>query len=177
MTSSADASVNRTQPQPVVLVLLLREGPTGREVLLGRKLTGFGAGNVVAPGGKIEPGESPVQAAVRELAEETGMRVVAGDLAHRANIAFRFPASPRSDMDCRVFVATVFGGQPAASGELDARWYPAQALPVRDMWQDAERWLPLLLDGQRFTATVQMAPDNLGVANLRVQQWDGDAPA
>lgn len=105
------------------------------------------------------------------------MQVAPTDLEHRANIGFRFPASPRSDMDCQVFVASVFTGQPAASGELDARWYPATALPVREMWQDAERWLPLLLDGQRFTATVLMAHDNLGVATLRIQQWDADAPA
>jgi len=35
----------------------------------------------VTPGGGIDPGEQPVQAAVRELAEETGRVVAAADLA------------------------------------------------------------------------------------------------
>ncbi len=34
----------------------------------------------VTPGGGIDPGESPVEAAVRELAEETGLQVVADQL-------------------------------------------------------------------------------------------------
>ncbi|WKK71641.1 NUDIX domain-containing protein [Rathayibacter oskolensis] len=57
----------------VCVVYVLRESPGGgAEVLLGRKRRGLGEGRIVAPGGKLEPGESPVRAAVRELAEEVG---------------------------------------------------------------------------------------------------------
>ena len=39
-----------------------------------------GSGWYVTPGGGIDPGESAEQAAVRELAEETGLRVASADL-------------------------------------------------------------------------------------------------
>ena len=42
----------------------------GEEILLIRKLRGIGAGKVNGPGGKIDPGESPLEAAVRETREE-----------------------------------------------------------------------------------------------------------
>ena len=52
----------------VALCFLLREGPDGREVLLGRKKRGFGHGKVVGLGGHVELGESAAEAARRELA-------------------------------------------------------------------------------------------------------------
>tara|TARA_B100000674_G_scaffold478036_1_gene474683 strand:- start:984 stop:1259 length:276 start_codon:yes stop_codon:yes gene_type:complete len=42
----------------------------GNEVLLMRKLRGIGAGKINAPGGKIEPGETPLEGAIRETQEE-----------------------------------------------------------------------------------------------------------
>lgn len=161
----------RTGPQPVVLILVLRETDAGTEVLLGRKLTGFGAGNIVAPGGKIEPGELPGQAAIRELQEETSLRVEPAHARHRASILFRFPARPRSDMDCHVYTTTQFAGRPARSRELNTCWYPVSALPVEHMWQDAEHWLPRIVAGERFTATVVMKDDNLGVERVSFRPW------
>ncbi|WP_350352161.1 NUDIX domain-containing protein [Microbacterium sp. A8/3-1] len=53
----------------------------GSRVLLMRRLHG-GRQYTVLPGGGIEPGEIPDQAAVRELAEETGLvATVTGNLA------------------------------------------------------------------------------------------------
>ncbi|MFO0970987.1 MAG: NUDIX domain-containing protein [Candidatus Saccharimonadales bacterium] len=53
-------------------VLLVREG----KVLLSRRQNkGWGDGMLCIPGGHVEPGETPAQAAVRELKEELGMRI------------------------------------------------------------------------------------------------------
>ena len=52
---------------PVALCFLLRDGAMGREVLLGRKKRGFGRGKIVGLGGHLEAGETPAEAAAREL--------------------------------------------------------------------------------------------------------------
>ncbi|MGN1422712.1 MAG: NUDIX domain-containing protein [Oscillospiraceae bacterium] len=51
--------------------VVLREG----RVLLARHTYGAGKGRLIIPGGYIQRGESPEQAVVREIAEETGITV------------------------------------------------------------------------------------------------------
>lgn len=45
----------------------------GGAVLLGKRQGAHGAGEWSFPGGKVDPGEAPEDAAARELAEETGL--------------------------------------------------------------------------------------------------------
>ncbi|MFE2143380.1 NUDIX domain-containing protein [Streptomyces sp. NPDC059456] len=63
------------QPNGVVGVGLVVTGADGR-VLLGQAHDG----RWELPGGKVDPGESFEQAAARELAEETDLRVAPGDV-------------------------------------------------------------------------------------------------
>src|ERR1700679_1331065 len=53
---------------------ILLISPAGRVLLLQRSAEGDFAGCWCCPGGKIEDGESPADAAVRETLEETGYR-------------------------------------------------------------------------------------------------------
>ena len=60
-------------------------------ILLGRKKRGFGADKYNGFGGKINAGESFRQCAVRELYEESGIRVDVSDLECVALFDFQFP--------------------------------------------------------------------------------------
>ena len=62
----------------------------------------------VAPGGKVEPGESPYECALRELGEETGLQ--AEKLLFRGLVT---EVSPRPDWQWMLFlyVVTEFSGQ------------------------------------------------------------------
>lgn len=56
---------------------VLMMSPAGRVLLMQRSATGDNAGAWSCPGGKIEGEETPAQAAVREVFEETGYEIKA----------------------------------------------------------------------------------------------------
>jgi 8-oxo-dGTP diphosphatase len=142
------------------LCLLIR----GDQVLLGRKKTGLGAGNITGIGGHIEPGETASQAAARELREETGVRVESGGLVHMAELAFVFPTRPSWDQTISVFTTTEWDGEPAESVEITPYWFAVTSLPLNEMWDDARFWLPRVLSGDHVTGTFTYADDCATVA-------------
>lgn len=150
---------------PVVLCFLLRDTPErGAEVLMGLKQTGFGIGRIVTLGGHVEAGESPEQAAVREVFEESGVTVAEADLEHAGTIEFIFPARPEWDMSTVVYRARTWEGEPAASAEIHPAWYPVDGVPYPQMWPDSAHWMPEVLAGRTFDAVVTLADDNESVA-------------
>ena len=159
--------LRHSQASPVVLCFLLRESPgPGAEVLLGLKLTGFGSGKIVALGGHVEPGETPAQAAVREVFEESGVTVAETNLERAGTVEFVFPARPDWDMSTVVFTARTWTGEPAPSSEIIPAWYPVAEVPYGRMWPDSAQWMPEVLAGRRFAAVVTLAGDNESVAGI-----------
>ena len=149
------------------LCLITRQAQDGgMQVLLGFKKRGFGAGRWVGVGGHIEDGEAAVDAAVREVAEETQLIVKPADLALRASITFVFPVRPSWDQTAEVFMTASFEGEPAESDELIPRWFEVSALPFDQMWDDAKYWLPAELAGVQVTLTVTFADDCFTVAAI-----------
>jgi 8-oxo-dGTP diphosphatase len=139
-------------------------GPAGadREVLLGFKKAGFGAGRWVGLGGHIEDGEAPAEAAAREVAEESGLTV--SGLVHMASLNFVFPARPSWNQTAEVFLTSDFDGEAAESDEVIPRWFGFDALPFDRMWDDARYWMPLVLGGERVSADITFADDCATVA-------------
>lgn len=150
------------------LCFLIDERPDRKRVLLGEKLTGFGAGNVVGLGGHVDAGEDARTAAVREVREESGIVLDRATLDHAATVVFRFPARPSWDQIVEVFTAAVWQGESSPSDEIRPQWYDLAALPLADMWDDASYWLPLVLGGRRIRAEVSFADDNRTVSEARL---------
>ncbi|MCO5998840.1 NUDIX hydrolase [Actinoallomurus rhizosphaericola] len=77
------------------------------------------------PGGRVEAGESDADAVVREVAEETGLRVLPGPLVGSVD-----RAGPGGAVyDIRDYRATVDGGVLRAGDDAgDARWVNADEL-------------------------------------------------
>jgi 8-oxo-dGTP diphosphatase len=134
-------------------------------VLLGLKRTGFGTGKIVGIGGHVEPGESEAEAVVREVWEETGVTVRQEDLADAGVVQFVFPAKPAWDMHTRLFTARRWVGEPEESDEIMPQWFQTGILPVDRMWQDADHWLPVVLEGGRVNVVVTLNSDNETVAS------------
>ena len=118
----------------------------GQEVLLMRKKRGLGAGKMNGPGGKIDPGETPAECAVRETREE--LCVTAFDPDHRGTLRFQF--TDGLAIQCEVFTATRFEGDPEETEEGAPFWCAIDAIPYDQMWADDPHWLPGVLAGKRF---------------------------
>jgi 8-oxo-dGTP diphosphatase len=127
---------------PATLVFVIRD----EKILLIDKKTGFGKGKVNGPGGKVEPGESPEDCAVRECYEELGIRV--------ANLRYcgqhRFQFVDGYSLLVWVYSSTEFEGVPTETPEAKPLWFALDSIPYERMWEDDCLWLPLLLRGERF---------------------------
>jgi 8-oxo-dGTP diphosphatase len=152
-------------------VCIVRRGEPPSEVLLGCKQYGFGQGKYGGFGGKIEPGETAVTAAVRELAEEASLTALAADLELVARLIFVFPHKPEWDHLVHAFLVHRWQGYPVASAEMIPAWFPLNAIPHHLMWDDSRYWLPLILAGQRLDGHFTFRADNATVERAVLELW------
>ena len=127
-----------------VLTFVRREG----RLLLILKKRGLGAGKYNGPGGRIEPGETPEAAAVRETQEELGVTPLG--LAQAGRLRFAF--ADGYGIDCHVFTAREARGEAVETDEAVPFWCDEAAIPYGRMWSDDRIWLPLMLAGTPFEA-------------------------
>ena len=141
-------------------ICLLVKGEPVKEILLGFKKMGFGAGKYVGIGGTVEVGETVRQTAVRELNEEVSLTIREKDLKKAARISFTFPAKREWDRVVYVFLARTWDGEPQESQEVKPAWFSRDKIPYENMWADSAHWLPLLLEGKVITAGFTFNEDN-----------------
>jgi len=147
-------SPERPQLKLATLVYALRD----EQVLLLRRTTEPNRGLWVAPGGKLDAGESPVECAVREMREETGLEIERPVLR-----AVMTETSPRPDYQWLtfIFVAWDFEGTFApAPGIGEFRWVPVDEvanLPIPPA--DAVFFPRLMQDGATFNAKFEYDAD------------------
>ena len=155
------------------LCFLMRENPS-REVLLGLKKTGFGAGKYAGFGGRIEVSETIERAAVRELEEESGIKVSINEIYPVGHLTFLFPAKPDWSQTVHVFLAKKWQGDPKESDEMKPIWCMLDEIPFESMWDDASYWLPLILQGKKIKASFVYKDDNQTVGQVKIEDWEDD---
>jgi 8-oxo-dGTP diphosphatase len=128
-----------------VLLFVIREG----EVLLIRKKRGLGAGKINAPGGRIEPGETPEEASIRETQEE--VCVTPSTPERRGHLRFHFTDGYK--LECHVLSSEACTGEARETDEAVPRWTPLDRIPFDEMWADDRLWIPLMLAKQPFRGT------------------------
>ena len=135
--------------RPSVYAVIIRED----KVLLVHQWDGFDF-----PGGGIDPGEDMREALVREVREETGLEVRAGELVACENAVYRTESGKNLHSILIYLTAEVIGGELSIAGltELEKGWT-----------QDLPQWIPLAdLTQTKFYNSV----DSLQIINTALKQ-------
>lgn len=135
----------------------------GDRVLLIEKKRGVGSGLFNGPGGKVEAGETPLEAARREVREE--IRTTVPSIRKMGALEFEMGGDPF--MFVHVFRAPGIAGEPSETDEARPEWFEVGEIPYDQMWPDDRYWLPLLLDGRTFSGEFVFGDDE---QDLR--EWD-----
>lgn len=125
------------------LCFIIRDG----HILLIRKKRGLGAGKINGPGGRLEPGETALQAAIRETREEVGVTPLR--LEQIGELHFDFLDGYK--LHVAVFAAEDCEGVLRETDEAIPLWVNLSHIPYDEMWQDDPLWVPLLLQRSKFS--------------------------
>jgi mutator protein MutT len=152
------------------LCILLREN-SGKQILLGMKKRGFGAGLYNGFGGKLNAGETIEQAAIRELAEEVGIHTNTNGMKKVGELDFKFPSVPEEkdwNQLVHVYLILQWTGEPAETEEMKPEWFDISKIPYSQMWVDDAHWLPHVLNGKYVKAKFVFAADKKTIAYHKV---------
>ncbi|KAG1904039.1 NUDIX hydrolase domain-like protein [Suillus fuscotomentosus] len=142
----------------------------GDKILLGLKKRGFGINKYNGFGGKVEPGETLAEAAMRELKEEAG---IDAPLEHAGSLLFVTNAVGWA-FQIEIFSARSYSGTPTESDEMQPKWFsfesPATSdadailppIPYEMMWDGDAHWLPLLVQGRKFVGRIDSVTQDDG---------------
>jgi len=136
------------------------------KVLLGFKKRGFGKGNFLGIGGKVELDETIKQAATREVKEEINVEII--NLKQIGILKFYFPhvKDESWNQQVHVFITNTWNGKEQESEEIRPEWFAKNKIPYNFMWDDARYWLPEILKGKKIEASF------IFDEKLKVADWD-----
>ena len=138
------------------------------KLLLKRATRGVSKGKWNGPGGKIDGGETAEQCAIREVFEETGLKV--SNLFGHGKLNFHMDGKEELSFTVYLFSTNNFDGELRPTGEGELRWFSFDGLPLSDMWEDDTYWIEHMLKGSRFDADFYYDKDNKNVVKHSVNR-------
>ncbi len=100
------------------IAVALARDTQGRVLLVRKHCTAA----FMQPGGKIEPGEKPAAALVRELAEELGLRISTADLAYLGQATAPAANEPGVMVEADIFGVTITASFTVQAELAEAVW-------------------------------------------------------
>ena len=128
------------------------------EILLAKKKRGFAKDKYNGAGGKIEYGETPEEAMIRESQEE--IAIIPIDYEKVGTIEYdEYYKGKREEILVHVFISTKWKGEPKESEEMSPKWFNINNLPYKEMIGDDPYWLPTVLEGKKVNAFFKFDED------------------
>jgi len=127
-------------------------------ILLAMKKRGFGAGRWNGYGGKVKGRESVEESAVREIEEESRIKV--SRLEKMGVIDFEFQKAPGDILEVHFFHILDYKGEAIETEEMRPRWFDIEKLPYNKMWPDDRYWMPIFLRGEKFKGRIYFKDQN-----------------
>lgn len=147
----------------VTLLFLLKDD----QILLAMKKRGHGVGKWNGVGGKVDPNESILEGTVRECREEIG--VTPRDITPAGRIKFTVKGGDEViEHDCSIFTASAWEGEPVESEEMQPQWFKIADIPYTAMWPDDNLWLPHVIAGELFEATITTTTEEVLEHDVRI---------
>lgn len=143
---------------PIIQTLCILEHE-GR-ILLGMKKVRLGAGRWNGFGGKVQPGETVEEAAIREVKEECGLDVT--ELEKFGVLEFTAPE--RSLIQVHLFRTNKYSGTPTETDEMRPEWFRRDELPFANMWSSDLYWWPLYFHKKKFQGSFVFDKDDKVIA-------------
>lgn len=114
--------------------------------MLIEKKSGFGSGKYNGPGGKKEANESLEDCVIREVHEETSMKIE--DLTYHGFHEFSTISESKPEWEVHIYSTFTFAGTPKETNEARPVWFSLEDIPYMEMWLDDLYWLPHVLFGK-----------------------------
>ena len=167
-----NAYVSGSQKSIPAVLVYVRCGTSVLMVSRRQRVDDMHAGKCNGLGGKLELGESPWQAASREVAEEAGLMLPVARYRWLGTLTFPdFKAHRREDWVCAVMTAEVSKAEAAtvwAEGpEGRLLWVEGERLLDLPLWEGDKVFLPRVLRGEPFNGTIWYRDGRMERADVR----------
>lgn len=128
------------------------------EFLLGQKKRGFAKGTINGIGGKQDPGETIVEAMIRETQEEIGVTPTKFDQVGYIHFDMWYKGE-HANMNLWIYTCDKFDGKVVETEEMIPIWFNKNNLPFDRMLEDDKLWWPYVLEGKKFVGDVKFNPN------------------
>jgi len=141
----------------LVLCMILDPPEHPSRILLGLKKRGYGAQKWNGFGGHPELGETMEQALLREIDEECHLKVT--QIEKRGRLIFNMDNDHKPTL-VHLYTALKWTGTPQESDEMLPQWFPIDAIPYDQMWEDDYKWIPFIIAGKNIEAVIGFDKDD-----------------
>ena len=129
----------------------------GDEILLAMKKRGFGAGKWNGYGGKLEEGEKPIDAIVREMQEESGLVIKKEKFREIGYMDFYFNDKKEWDQKVIIYRVDDFTSEPVETEEMKPNYFKISEMPYLEMWAGDVKWIPYVIKNQKFKGEIHFS--------------------